>query len=223
MGATFDSDPRRGAAAPVRLHGLHRDGPGAGGREATACAPSPQLPRPLRHQGGLGLPVLTGDRGRGRAHRRDHRPAGARQSSATWTTRTSNCPSESSVNTAMLEKPLPPEEAEQVAAGQGTNISSLPDFEPLPDRIEAPVALKVGDDVSTDEILPAGARVLPYRSNIPKLAEFTFTQVDPRPTPPGRANRRRRRPHRGRRRQLRAGILAGTRRDRPPLSSGCAP
>ena len=48
----------------------------------------------------------------------------------------------------------------------------------MPDRIEAPVALKVGDDVSTDEILPAGARVLPYRSNIPQLAEFTFGQLD---------------------------------------------
>ena len=48
----------------------------------------------------------------------------------------------------------------------------------MPDRIQAPVALKVGDDVSTDEILPAGARVLPYRSNIPRLAEFTFGQLD---------------------------------------------
>lgn len=51
---------------------------------------------------------------------------------------------------------------------KGENISSLPVFGPLADRIEAPVALVVGDDVSTDEILPAGARVLPYRSNIPK-------------------------------------------------------
>ena len=42
--------------------------------------------------------------------------------------------------------------------------------------------LKVGDDVSTDEISPAGAKALPYRSNIPKLAEFTFTRVDPTPT-----------------------------------------
>jgi aconitate hydratase len=54
----------------------------------------------------------------------------------------------------------------------------LPAFPSLTDRIEAPVILVVGDDISTDEILPAGARVLPYRSNIPKLAEFTFDQVD---------------------------------------------
>ncbi len=87
-------------------------------------------------------------------------------------------PVESSVNAAMLEAPLAAEEAGEVELVKGSNISSLPDFDPLPDRIEAPVALKVGDDVSTDAILPAGAAVLPYRSNIPKLAEFTFSQVD---------------------------------------------
>lgn len=87
-------------------------------------------------------------------------------------------PAESSVNAAMLEAPLAAEQAGRVELVKGPNISSLPDFAPLPDRIEAPVALWVGDDVSTDVILPAGARVLPYRSNIPKLAEFTFTQVD---------------------------------------------
>ena len=87
-------------------------------------------------------------------------------------------PAESSVNAAMLEAPLAAEQAGRVELVKGPNISSLPDFGPLPDRIEAPVALRVGDDVSTDAILPAGARVLPYRSNIPKLAEFTFTQVD---------------------------------------------
>ncbi|TDD24453.1 aconitate hydratase [Nonomuraea diastatica] len=86
-------------------------------------------------------------------------------------------PAESSVNTAMLEPP-PAAHADRAALVKGANISSLPDFPPLADRLEAPVALKVGDDVSTDEILPAGARVLPYRSNIPKLAEFTFAQID---------------------------------------------
>jgi len=87
-------------------------------------------------------------------------------------------PTSSSVNVAMLEEPLPEDEAQQVELVKGENISTLPDFDKLDDRIEAPVALKVGDDVSTDEILPAGARVLPFRSNIPKLAEFTFGQVD---------------------------------------------
>ena len=87
-------------------------------------------------------------------------------------------PAMSSVNLAMLEGPLPPKEASQVELVKGENISSLPVFEPLADRLEAPVILVVGDDVSTDGILPAGARVLPYRSNIPKLAEFTFGQID---------------------------------------------
>ncbi|MQA10971.1 MAG: aconitate hydratase [Pseudonocardiaceae bacterium] len=87
-------------------------------------------------------------------------------------------PERSSVNTAMLVPPLPPEQAAQEELVKGPNISALPDFPPLPDRIEAPVLLKVGDDLSTDEISPAGARALPYRSNVPKLAEFTFDQVD---------------------------------------------
>jgi aconitate hydratase len=88
-----------------------------------------------------------------------------------------NLPARASVNTAMLVPPLPEEEAQQVELVKGPNISDLPDFDPLPDRIEAPVLLKVGDNVSTDEISPAG-RALPFRSNIPKLAEFTYSQVD---------------------------------------------
>ena len=72
---------------------------------------------------------------------------------------------------------------------KGPNISSLPDFDPLPESLEIPVALVVGDDVSTDEILPAGARVLPYRSNIPKLAEFTFHQIDEEYAARARASR----------------------------------
>jgi len=60
---------------------------------------------------------------------------------------------------------------------KGPNIRSLPDTEPIPDSIELPVLLKVGDDISTDEIMPAGARVLPYRSNIPGIADFVFEQV----------------------------------------------
>ncbi|WP_280677487.1 aconitate hydratase [Cryobacterium sp. CG_9.6] len=87
-------------------------------------------------------------------------------------------PATSSVNLAMLEAPLPLAEALKVELVKGENISSLPMFTPLDETIAAPVILKVGDDISTDEILPAGARVLPYRSNIPKLAQFTFDQVD---------------------------------------------
>lgn len=88
-------------------------------------------------------------------------------------------PEHASVNTAMLVEPLPEAEAREVELVKGPNISTLPDFDGLPDRIEAPVGLVVGDDVSTDEILPAGAKVLPYRSNIPKISDFVYEAVDP--------------------------------------------
>lgn len=88
-------------------------------------------------------------------------------------------PQTSSVNTKMLTPPLPPEQARAQELVKGPNISALPEFPPLPHQIEGPVLLKVGDDVSTDEISPAGAAALPYRSNVPQLAEFTFTRIDP--------------------------------------------
>lgn len=87
-------------------------------------------------------------------------------------------PTHFSVNTAMLVAPPAPEQARAVEVVKGPNISSLPELTPLPDVIEAPVLLKVGDNISTDEISPAGARALPFRSNIPKLAMFSFTQID---------------------------------------------
>ncbi|WP_099021679.1 aconitate hydratase [Mycolicibacterium palauense] len=87
-------------------------------------------------------------------------------------------PAERSVNTAMLVAPPEPEAAQHVELVKGPNISSLPELPPLPDRIEAPVLLKVGDNISTDEISPAGARALPFRSNVPRLATFSFTQID---------------------------------------------
>src|SRR5262249_48178357 len=62
---------------------------------------------------------------------------------------------------------------------KGPNIKSLPQVDPLSQDAELPILLKVGDNISTDEILPAGARVLPYRSNIPKLAEFVYWRIDP--------------------------------------------
>ncbi|HET6610388.1 MAG TPA: aconitate hydratase [Kofleriaceae bacterium] len=60
----------------------------------------------------------------------------------------------------------------------GPNIVALPDLDPLPEHLEVPVLLKVGDDVSTDEIMPAGERVLPLRSNIPAIARHTFEMID---------------------------------------------
>jgi aconitate hydratase len=87
-------------------------------------------------------------------------------------------PAGTAVNTAMLEPPLPPEQARRTVLAKAPSIGSLPDFDPLPATLTAPVLIKVGDDISTDEILPAGARALPFRSDIDKLADFTFTQVD---------------------------------------------
>lgn len=87
-------------------------------------------------------------------------------------------PADAAVNTAMLEQPLPPDQASEVALGKAPSIGTLPDFDPLPDTLEVTVALQAGDDVSTDEIMPAGAAALPYRSNIAKLADFAFTRID---------------------------------------------
>jgi aconitate hydratase len=78
----------------------------------------------------------------------------------------------------LLASPLPPAEARLVELVKGPNIRSLPEFDSLPDSLALPILLKMGDDVSTDEILPAGAKDLPYRSNIQKIEEFAFERVD---------------------------------------------
>jgi aconitate hydratase len=85
-------------------------------------------------------------------------------------------PRRSYVNTEMLVPPPP--DGRDVQLEKGPNIVSLPEFDPLPDRVTGPVLLKLGDDISTDEIMPAGARVLPYRSNIPAMADYAFDIVD---------------------------------------------
>ncbi|MGH9335751.1 MAG: aconitase family protein, partial [Vicinamibacteria bacterium] len=72
----------------------------------------------------------------------------------------------------------PPESGEGVELEKGPNIAPLPLFDPLPATIEGPVLLKVGDDVSTDEIMPAGDQVLPYRSNVPAISKFVFARID---------------------------------------------
>ncbi len=85
-------------------------------------------------------------------------------------------PEEIRLNIEMLVPPVP--EGEQVELEKGPNIKSLPSFEPLPDTLDGPVLLKVGDDISTDEIMPAGAKILPLRSNIPEISKFCFSQID---------------------------------------------
>lgn len=82
------------------------------------------------------------------------------------------------IDTDNLIPPPPAEEAARVELRKGPNIATLPDVDPLPDTLELPVVLKMGDDVSTDEILRAGAEVLPYRSNVPEIAKFAFDLID---------------------------------------------
>lgn len=76
----------------------------------------------------------------------------------------------------MLVPPAP--EGELYDLEKGPNIKPLPTLGPLTESLEGPTLLKVGDDISTDEIMPAGAKVLPFRSNIPAISRFVFSPVD---------------------------------------------
>ncbi len=78
----------------------------------------------------------------------------------------------------MLEEPLTSADGLTVELEKGPNISSIPNMAPLQDNFEVPVLLKMGDNISTDEILAGGSRVLPYRSNLQKISTFTFEIVD---------------------------------------------
>jgi aconitate hydratase len=73
----------------------------------------------------------------------------------------------------------PPPHPEKIQVIRGPNIQPLPEFPALPQQIGGEVLIKVGDDITTDAILPAGAKILPLRSNIPAIAEFTFCGLDP--------------------------------------------
>ena len=72
----------------------------------------------------------------------------------------------------------PPVNGRQIELDKGSNIKPLPLFGTLPESLEGPILIKTGDHVSTDEIMPAGAKVLPYRSNIPAISQFVFAQID---------------------------------------------
>ena len=74
--------------------------------------------------------------------------------------------------------PASEEEAQNVEILRGPNIKPFPDTKPLTDKIDAPLTLKVGDNITTDHIMPAGAKILPYRSNIPYLSKFCFAVCD---------------------------------------------
>lgn len=82
------------------------------------------------------------------------------------------------INDSGFIAPLPEEEAKDAEVLRGPNIKPFPETHPLDDEIEADILLKVGDNITTDHIMPAGAKVLPYRSNIPKISTFCFNVVD---------------------------------------------
>lgn len=82
------------------------------------------------------------------------------------------------VNDNMIEPPASPEEAKDVEVLRGPNIKPFPETAPLPEEITAKAILKVGDNITTDHIMPAGAKILPLRSNIPKISEHCFTVCD---------------------------------------------
>jgi len=83
------------------------------------------------------------------------------------------------INDNMFIRPLPPEESVKVEIIRGPNIKPLPDFPRLRDTLEGEVLIKVGDNITTDHIMPAGAKILPLRSNIPAISKYVFKAVDP--------------------------------------------
>ena len=85
---------------------------------------------------------------------------------------------EAATNTGMLIAPLPQNEAEKVEILRGPNIKPCPSCPEYQPSLKLPVMLKTGDNVSTDDIMPAGAKVLPLRSNIPEISKFTLTRLD---------------------------------------------
>lgn len=87
-------------------------------------------------------------------------------------------PKKKVINKEEMKPPLPIDKARTVKLIKGPNIASLPALVPLSSNLTLSLLLKVGDNLSTDEILPAGARVLPFRSNIPKISEFAFDIID---------------------------------------------
>ena len=84
-------------------------------------------------------------------------------------------PNEFPINDNMI---IPPKKDKEIKIIKGPNIKEVPVKEPLQEKITAEVLLKLGDNITTDDILPAGTQVLPYRSNIPIISKFTFKNID---------------------------------------------
>lgn len=87
-------------------------------------------------------------------------------------------PAHYTVDDSAVLAPAPAEKAADVAIVRGPNIKEFPESHPIGDFIAAPLMLKVGDNITTDHIMPAGAKILPYRSNIPHLSQYCFGVCD---------------------------------------------
>lgn len=87
-------------------------------------------------------------------------------------------PEKFTINDNMIVPPASEEEMDSVEVLRGPNIKPFPETSPLDESIECAVSLKVGDNITTDHIMPAGAKILPLRSNIPKISEHCFTVCD---------------------------------------------
>jgi aconitate hydratase len=81
-------------------------------------------------------------------------------------------------NSGMLIPPLAEKDAAQVEILRGPNIKPCPPCREAADTLSFPVLLKAGDNVSTDDIMPAGTKVLPFRSNVPEISKFTYERID---------------------------------------------
>ncbi|MDD6564077.1 MAG: aconitate hydratase [Clostridiales bacterium] len=82
------------------------------------------------------------------------------------------------VNDNMIVPPVKAEDMDSVEVLRGPNIKPFPTSEPMPESINAKVSLKVGDNITTDHIMPAGAKILPLRSNIPEISKYCFAVCD---------------------------------------------
>ena len=87
-------------------------------------------------------------------------------------------PKEFKINDNMIVPPVSESKMDSVEVLRGPNIKPFPSAQPLSDVISAQIALKVGDNITTDHIMPAGAKILPLRSNIPKISKFCFAVCD---------------------------------------------
>ena len=87
-------------------------------------------------------------------------------------------PARFTVNDNLIEMPASADEAKSLTVERGPNIKPIPKGAPPETDLDCRLILKVGDNITTDHIMPAGAKILPYRSNVPKLSEFCFTVCD---------------------------------------------